>query len=488
MSVTSRRNWLFSEEQLNKIHNASLAILENPGMRIRSPSLRKALESVGAMVDEAAEVVSFPGRIVEQTIESMQAQVRSGKRQNVLNGVVASLTPPSMSTKFGGACIEILDWRQGVSRAPARQDLINLVRLGEALPEVGTVGNPVTYLCEDDGTPIDPSMQRVKTAALIARYSTKAGPTEVWNLDELKYLIELGKIVRDGEAAYFEQPCFVTAKETISPLILDEAAGEVLLSLAQNGLPCTIIPMPILGGSSPLTPASNIALGNAEILGVFCAIRAACPTANCVGGIISGVLDMRSGSAVFGAPEAVTQDAGIAELHEKLYGFDFGIGGYVDARLPGEQIVIEVMGRFMMLAQTGRFNVPVGLLNGGKRFSPEQALIDLEIERWIIESQKEIEVTEDTLLVEQIRRVGIGGHSMAEKHTLDFMRKNVWYPSLMDRTLSAREGQGSFRDMIEVSTDRIDRILASDGLYEADTAKIRAIEQVVVAAQEELAT
>jgi trimethylamine--corrinoid protein Co-methyltransferase len=487
MSKPPDRLTLFTRDELQRLHDASIHILADPGMRIQSPRLRSALRGAGAEVDEAHQVVRFPARLVESTLEGLRAQARGGKPQIVLNGVVASLGPRLMGVKFGGACIEVFDHERQSVRAPTRADLTRLVQLGEALPEVGTVGNPVMVLREDDGRPVDPRMQRVRTAALIARYTTKAGPTEVWNATELKYLMELGQIVRGSREAYLANPCFITAKETIAPLILDEAAGDVLLLLAENGLPCTLIPMPVTGGSSPLTMASNIALGNAEILGTFCALRAACPTANCVGGIISGVLDMRSGAAVFGAPEALLQDVGLAELHERLYGFDFGIGGYIDAKLPGEQIAVEAMGRFLFLARTGRYNVPVGLLNGGKRFSPEQALVEIEIERWIVEAGKEIEVTPDTLRLEQIRRVGIGGHSMEEDHTVEFMRKNVWYPQLMDRTLAGEVLEDRARDMLEAAAAKVREILSRSDLYEADEAKTRAIEQIERAAERELA-
>jgi trimethylamine--corrinoid protein Co-methyltransferase len=181
------------------------------------------------------------------------------------------------------------------------------------------------------------------------------------------------------------------------------------------------------------------------------------------------------------------QDIGLAELHERLYGFDFGIGGYIDAKLPGEQIAVEAMGRFLFLARTGRYNVPVGLLNGGKRFSPEQALVEIEIERWIVEAGKEIEVTPDTLRLEQIRRVGIGGHSMEEDHTVEFMRKNVWYPQLMDRTLAGEVLEDRARDMLEAAAAKVREILSRSDLYEADEAKTRAIEQIERAAERELA-
>ncbi|MCX6069892.1 MAG: trimethylamine methyltransferase family protein, partial [Chloroflexi bacterium] len=193
-----------------------------------------------------------------------------------------------------------------------------------------------------------------------------------------------------------------------------------------------------------------------------------------------------SGAAVFGAPESVLQDLGLAELHERLYGFDFGVGGYVDAKYPGEQVAIEVMGRFGLLAQSGRFNVPVGLLNGGKRFSAEQALADIEIERWILESQKSIHVTPETLRVDQIRNVGIGGNSLLEEHTREYMRKNVWYPFLMDRTLPASDGLDRARDMFSNASGKVREILSRPDLYEADSDQCRAIDEVVRAAEGDL--
>ena len=470
---------LFSDDDLERLHQGALAILADPGMKIMAPSLLAALEEHGARVDHGRQVVRFPGRLVEETLAGMQADLRAGRKPILLNGVVSSRSVGPIQAKFGGACVEVYDWERCGMRAPTRRDLIDLVRLGEALPEVATVGNPVTYLTEDDGSPIDPRLQRVKTAALIACYTTKAGATEVWNATELDYLMELGEIVRGGREAYLAAPCFVTAKETISPLILDEKAGEVLLLLAQRGLPTTIIPMPLTGASSPLSLAANVMLCNAEVLGVATAVRCACPTAWVAGGVISGVLDMSSGGASFSAPEAVLQDLGIAELHARRYGFDFAIGtGYTDAKYPGAQSVMEKLAKFWASYWSGRVNYPVGLVNGGKAFSPEQALVDIEVAQWVHEFGKGIVVDDEALCVELIRRQGIGGNFISEEHTLLNMRRAVWYPALMDRTLSAGVEKDRVRDMLERAHARSRQLLAKAD-YEIDSDRRRAIEAVV---------
>ena len=391
---------LFSNDELDQLHHASLEILAEPGMKILAPALLAALERHGASVDLAGSVVRFPPALVEQTIAGMQQDLAEGRKPLVLNGVVMSKSSGPVQAKFGGACIETFDWDLQEFRSPTRQDLIDLVRLGEALPEVATVGNPVTYLTEEDGAPVDPRMQRVKTAALIACYTTKAGPTEVWNTTELDFLMEIGEVVRGSREAYLASPCFVTAKETISPLILEESAGSVLLLLAERGLPTTVIPMPLTGGTTPMALASNVALCNAEIIGVATALRCACPTAWVAGGVISGIMDMATGGASFSAPEALLQDLAIAELHERRYGFDFAIGGYTDAKYPGVQSVVEKFARFWVANRTGRVNYPVGLVKSGKAFSAEQALLDLEVAQSIHQFAKGIGVGPETLCVD----------------------------------------------------------------------------------------
>ena len=148
--------------------------------------------------------------------------------------------------------------------------------------------------------------------------------------------------------------------------------------------------------------------------------------------------------------------------------------------------MLEVFARYSILARSGRYNVPAGLLNSGKRFSAIQAMLDIEVERWIVEAGKGMAVGAETLLVDQIRRVGIAGHSLGEDHTLSNMRKNIWYPQLMDHSV-CDISQEYANDMISTAARRVEKILAQGNLYEAEPAKIKAIDEVVRAAERELA-
>jgi trimethylamine--corrinoid protein Co-methyltransferase len=469
---------------MSEIHSATLEVLEKTGLRVDCGDYHGPLEAAGAKVDRTSRVVKFPPRLVEETVEFLREQVACGRRQYLLNGVTNPRWTPPLGCKFGGACIECLDLDAGAVRAPTERDLIRLVQLGQALDGVGFVGNPVACLVDDRGGQVPGPMQRIRTAALVAKHTTKCGSTEVWNEKELELLLEIGQIVRGSKEAYQASPCFITAKETVAPLQFPADDGRVLLMLAQRGLPCTIIPMPLTGGTSPCSVAANVVVGNAEVLGVLAAIHAVAPAALAGGGVISGVMDMASASASFSAPEAILQDAAFAQIYDVFYGQDFAIGtGYADAKYPGPQSLAEKALKFQAAAWQGRFNFPLGLLAGGKRFSPEQAMMDLEIAETIRRMHAGIEVDSDSLGVEVIQRVGIGGEFLTDEHTMKNFRRNLWIPPLSDRRCASSLEADRQKDMLEAARQKVRDIWGRDGLYRIDDDRARAIDQVVAAAE-----
>ena len=470
--------------QMEQIHTATLEVLAETGLRVDCTDYHGPLESAGAKVDRASRVVKFPSKLVEETIDYFRKQVASGRRQHLLNGVTNPRWTPPLGCRFGGACVEYLDLDAEVVRAPAQQDLVHLLRLGQALDGVGFVGNPVACLVDDQGRQVPAPMQRIRTAALVAKHTTKCGSTEVWNEKELEFLLEIGRIVRGSEEAFQASPCFITAKETVAPLQFPADDGRVLLMLARRGLPCTIIPMPLTGGTSPCSVVANVVVGNAEVLGVLAAIHAAVPGALAGGGVISGIMDMAGASASFSAPEAILQDACFAQMYDVFYGQDFAIGtGYADAKYPGPQALAEKALKFQAAAWQGRFNFPVGLLAGGKRFSPEQAVMDLEIAETVRRMHAGVEVDSGSLAVEVIQRVGIGGEFLSDEHTVANFRRNLWIPPLSDRRCAGTLEADRRKDMLEAARQKVRDIWRRDDLYRIDDDRARAIDKVVAAAE-----
>jgi trimethylamine--corrinoid protein Co-methyltransferase len=479
---------LLSNDELRQLHTASLEVLRKTGMRLDSPRMLEALRRMGATVDTSAGTVRYPERLVEEALAGNLALIRQGRKLHLLNGVTSEHGEgPGIAAKLSGGCEKYLDWETLSLREADAEGLLRFIRLGELLPEVAFVGNPIVPRRDLEGRPIEERLRRIRTAALVAKHTRKLGSMEVWSVQELDFLVELGTIARGGPEEYRRRPCFLTAKETISPLHLDDNSAEILLALAERGLPCTIIPMPLSGLSAPVTRLGNAVLGNAEILGVLAAVRAVCPEALVGGGTISGVLDMASGAVSFSSPEAILQDIAVAEVHERLYGLDYLIGsGYTDARVPGSQVLAEKLLKYLLTFLTGRHSYPLGLVNAGAVFSDVQALVDLELCRYIhahFESFGDFSrLPELTALIDA---VGIRGNYLGEGHTLAHFREN-WLPELFERSASLSSEDNRRKDLYAGAWQRLRGLYARKDFWQLDADACREIDAVVTRAEKVL--
>jgi len=467
-----------SHSDMERIHRAALDILAEPGLKIMEGRLLKSLDKAGAKVDLDAQQVRFPAELIDETLTSIKKDRASGVTFPVLNGVVASRTDGRIAAKFGGACCRYYDWDKRASREPNNTDVITMLRLGNAIPDVAHVGNPVIYMREDDGTPIPPYLKPVKTSALVAKHTSRPYTCEVWSMEGLEFQIEIGCVVRDGWENYVADPIFITAKETISPLQLPEEDAQVLMALAERGLPCTIIPMPISGASCPVTPASNVAMATAEILGVFAALRSFCPEARVAGGVITGVMDMSGGGALFANPGAILQDRMISEHFAGYYDMDLGIGtGYIDASVPGAQTAAEKTCKMISSYKAGKTNYPVGIIEGGKTFCPAQAILDLEIARMVHRTFDPITINDDTLALGTIRDAGIGGNVLAHEHTVMNFREAMHLSDVFDYSSQGME------DMLAKANRKWKDIVVDAEPYALPDDKVEQIDAIVAEAE-----
>jgi trimethylamine--corrinoid protein Co-methyltransferase len=472
---------ILADEEIDYIHTSSLQVLSKTGMRFDSVKLLQGLKKKGAHVDETTHTAVLPGDIVEDAIENNRRLIRSGRKLHLLNGVTSSLSAKNkIEAKISGACDTYLDWKtQRIKKADSRE-LLKYIRLGEIIQEVDFVGNAIVMNYDLDGKEIDERLKRIKTAALIAKNTRKTGSVTVWDVAEIDFLVDIGIVAKGSEEKYYAEPCFISAKETISPLHLDENSGNILLEFAKRGLPCTIIPMPITGISSPVTKLGSAIVGNAEILGVITAIQSVHPDSPVGGGTITGVMDMQTSVTSFSAPEAILQDLAIAEVHTKRYCFDYLIGtGYTDAKYPNSQVLVEKTMKYLLTFLSGRYTYPLGLLNGGSIFSGEQALVDLEICRYIHSHFGDFgDFNQIRELTELITSVGIRGHYISEDHTLHHFRDN-WFPQIIDRTSFESIKENGDKDIYKNAHHRMTELLSSGDFYEIDGDRSREIDTIV---------
>ena len=90
---------------------------------------------------------------------------------------------------------------------------------------------------------------------------------------EVKYLADFAALAtdRDQDLLRTQPPIFVNAYCTTSPLKLDNRSCDVLEEALKYNFPVNFASMPILGGTTPVTPAGSAVIAAAEILGCITA-------------------------------------------------------------------------------------------------------------------------------------------------------------------------------------------------------------------------
>ncbi|RPI47982.1 MAG: trimethylamine--corrinoid methyltransferase, partial [Chloroflexi bacterium] len=176
-----------------------------------------------------------------------------------------------------------------------------------------------------------------------------------------------------------------------------------------------------------------------------------------------GVLDARSGSHSFGAPELGLYNAAAAQL-SRWYGIPNNlVTGISDSKVPDAQAAYEKALTTVLPCLAGADSTSLigGELDFGLSASYEQLVIDDEIAGQILRLVRGFEVNEETLALDVIREVGPGGHYLDSRHTRKHFREELWLPRLADRRpWDVWQADGA-KDAVMRARERVEELLAA---------------------------
>ena len=499
MAKISENNYIaiLSDEEIDQIYESALSILENPGFKFDSDILLKSLADRGAAVDYNKNIARIPRGLVEEAIaiaakeEADRIKAQTGFYPG--NSLAFSWhsafarRSPDLAISIGGGCPQYLDYEKNLKRDSTYHDYLRVVQLGEALPEVRTIGNPLHMVVDENGERTNPRMMAIKGAALIAKNTSKPGLSVLLHPEQLEYLIEIGIVVRGSWEAYKESPIFINNNCTGTPLSINSHECGNIEALAERDLPVMIIPMPLTGVNVPVTLASAVMLGVAEILGTWAAVKAMNPEAPVEAGVITGTMDGRTGAASFSSPECILQDIAIAQIFRHRLKTRCSVGvGFNDASYPGAASTMHRAFKLMAAAACGEVNYPIGILNAGVVFSPEQAMMDLELSQAVDRFYRGFEVNPTTLAVELVRELGPGAIYFDQEHTAEHMRSELWGPDIFTKSKQGELQEEMKRDMVPLAHEKWKNILASSEPYQIEKEKAIEIDRIVAYAERKL--
>jgi trimethylamine---corrinoid protein Co-methyltransferase len=469
--------------EMRKIHEQSVELLESTGIAIDHEGFLDVLEAQGAKIDRATRVARIPTTVTEAAAHAVCRnpcflEDDSARVERMIEEDMRKALGSPLEFRFGGSGLEVLNDDLRTSRKAGFHDFERMIRFGNGHPRISTVGGPpVQYAYELDGTEVPPSLRPIAGMRYAAKHCAKLGWNEISNVDDVRFAVAIGELLAaeadnvDAADGFRENPVFLCVKCSISPLRIGADAASILFELAKRNLPLGIAPMPLAGGTSPVTPASAILITNAEILGGMVAIHAVGSESRQEHLPLSAVMDMQTAVASFSNPNAVLQDTGVAQMWSSFYGVPVHAAtDYIDAKYPGYQSGVERGFKVATSLMAGSIYPSVGQLKSGLICSPEQACLDIEAFDWMRHYLRGIEVTDESLAVDLIRERGIGGHFLDTDHTVANFREEIFLPALSDRTAE------DVVDMVASAHDEVERILSRTPVFSRDESLCREID------------
>ena len=415
---------LLTHEQIERIHDAALEILEEVGLKVRYEPARDLFAKHGCVVD--GERVRFPRAVVEKYRKMYPSTFTFYARDPKFDRTIPQDSPVIVTAS---SAPDILDPVTGQERRATSGDIARIAHLINELPAYDVFS--ISTLADDA-----PSDQfTVSRLYPTLKYCLKPIRVTTTDRKDTESVMKMAYMVAGGEQAYREHP-FLTHHycPVVSPLTMDNLSTENVMYFASQGLPVYPTIVPNAGLTSPMSMAGTLAQGNAEFLAAATLMQMAKEGTPLIYATLATVADMRTGAYTSGGIECGMLHMAFAQI---AHFYNVPCGGYIgltnskvnDAQA-GYETGMSAMGG--TLGGMDMFNIG-GLIDALKTFDFAKAVIDDEVAQMMKRVKRGVKFSDDELAVGLIKEIGPGGSYIVAKHTVSRMKTEAVMTKLSDR-------------------------------------------------------
>jgi len=400
---------ILTEEEQHRIHNMSLRILAEVGIRFHGERAPRILRENGVKIDPEDKIAKIPSELVEQALKTAPKSFVLGARNPAYNFPL-----PAHYTRYGldGTAAFVLDFHKGERRYGMSKDIENALRIFQRM-DMGVMAWAPT--CAEDKPA---HIRALYEFFSMARYCSKHGEHELHRVEQVPYLEEGLVAIMGSEEALRNSNAYSLIYCPVSPLTHDGQMLDAYLQLGEIGLPVMCMPMPVNGTTGPASLFSNIALANAEMLSSLVIFQLSHPRRPIIFSSSTATIDFRNGAYLAGVPEMGLQTAALTVMG-KYYGFPTSGAGFTsDAKQAGPEAVIEKLITTLPSALVGAdILVGFGEIESDQLLIFEQIVVDNEIAHLCQRLAEGVDCSGEKDLFEDITHVGPGGHFLGSRST-----------------------------------------------------------------------
>jgi trimethylamine--corrinoid protein Co-methyltransferase len=401
-----------------------MEVLRRLGIKVSEPTALELFDRAGADVDRKTKVVKIPESLVKETLRKAPSEFKMYGRDPKYE-----LDYSGNKVHFGvaGCAIRVQDL-DGKIRPGTVADVENLARIADYLENIHHILLTIT--------PSDVPDEVYHLHCINADWKNSVKTTDgfTWTARKAQETIDMAAILRGGYEEVMKRPPLLGFMNPVSPMQLSKELTEGAIVYAKYRQPVVFAPEALAGATAPSSLAGLITQQNAEVIAGIMVSQLTNPGTPVLYGTVSAVMDMKTGTAAMGGPEVGLINMATGQLGRYYNLPRRGTGGTTDSKIVDAQAGAETAMSMLMAAMSGMNFIyeACGGLDGTLTFSYEKLVIDDEIAGMVSRVLGGIDVSEETLAVDEICKYGSSGY-LGSSQTGKMFRKEHYLPKLFDR-------------------------------------------------------
>ena len=404
---------VLSEEEIHEIHEATIDILENCGVRILSKRMLEFLEQKGLDVNREKRIVRFSRSCIEDTLSRIPPRFEVFDRDGDFAFVLGDHNPKIAA---GHNAVFWVDSKTGQPRSSTVADVELSAKICQELECIDMIAIPV--MPQDVPNPEATLLYGIRACV---ENSTKPIYFSTGSRKVNQACIDIIKAAFNGDIK--DRVYAITQLSSTSPLFWEEGVLEAIIDTVETGVPIAVLPEPIAGVSAPFTLAGLLTMNNAECLSGLAMTQLLKPGTKVMYANSWTTSDMNSGAALVGSTETTLCRIAAAQLAHFYKVPSHTTAPNSDNHAHDEQNAWEkTFSQFCAVGSGHDLIINCGMFATGMTCSHEQMLMDEEISAMSKRIAAGINVSRETIAADLIKKTGPQGETyLTTEHTMKWL-------------------------------------------------------------------
>ncbi len=426
-------------KDMNKMHQNMLDLIENVGLKVPHKGILKLISGTGG-VKINGDIVKFKPFLVEKAISEMEYPDYAKDADYIING--------------GAYELNVLDMDSNKIRPALSSDLPDLVKLIDSFGMYAS-------------SPIRPTdiKSRELQEIIMHKVCWENSPrvsSSIFEANE-KSTVRASEYIY--EMAMVAKKRFSLSFWIKSPFKVDFNELDIIYKFLDKEVPLWVATMPIAGATAPIYFPGAYIQSMAEVFAGLTLLNLintskVKPVCLIIDTIRAYAFDFKYGSFVYGSPEDILGTLFQIQLNKR-----YGIPVVAKSLLTSSneidtQLGSEIMAHTITAALAGaRIFTGAGLLAIDEVYSAEKLVLDNEVVNYVKSLVNGFNFSDESLSLDIIKDVGIGGEFLSHQSTLSDFKKVIWQPEVFEHIMFRtweKKGKPKLREKLKkIVKDRI---------------------------------